>query len=46
MTFYYDCAENIVIKNDGKTAERCRGYDHAVVVSQDPLPDNKLFQVS
>ncbi|EDV24207.1 uncharacterized protein TRIADDRAFT_57456 [Trichoplax adhaerens] len=45
MTFYYDCAKNIIIKNDGQTAERCRGYDHAVVVSQDPLLDNKLFQV-
>ena len=37
--------KNLMLRNENATAERTDSYNQAVVLSQKPLPQNRLFQV-
>ncbi|XP_067658409.1 neuralized-like protein 4 isoform X2 [Haliotis asinina] len=39
------CGKNIVIKNNGCTANRVRNFNHGVVFSSEPLKYDELFEI-
>ena len=44
--FHKNCGQFISLDSNRTTARRVDSYNHGVVLSETPLPDNHLFQVS
>ena len=45
MTFALSCGQNIKLSEDRKSAERVKSYSKGIVISDVPLPNDRLFQV-
>ncbi|KAL8603699.1 hypothetical protein ACOMHN_017196 [Nucella lapillus] len=45
LRFDANHGSNVVLSNDGQTAERIRGHDNAIVVCRYPLLINRVFEV-
>ena len=43
--FHKNCGQFIALDSNRTTARRVDSYNHGVVLSEKPLPDNHLFQV-
>jgi len=43
--FHKNCGQFISLDSNRTTARRVDSYNHGVVLSETPLPDNHLFQV-
>ena len=46
LLFHKNCGQFISLDSNRTTARRVDSYNHGVVLSEKPLPDNHLFQVS
>ena len=45
LLFHKNCGQFISLDSNRTTARRVDSYNHGVVLSEKPLPDNHLFQV-
>ena len=45
ITFHDICGQHVKLDSKCRTAQRVDGYNHGVVMSKNPLPNDQLFQV-
>ena len=46
VRFSRHCGSNIRLSDDGRTATRVQGYNRGLILSEDKIPNDKVFEVS
>ena len=46
VRFSRHCGSNIRLSDDGQIATRVQGYNRGLILSEDKIPNDKVFEVS